>query len=284
MDVTVGRSHGRGLDAAGSDGEVEDGAIADAGATARQAVFIVAKRFEVLAPGVAPESGGDLGYYAPYAYQSSRYGYDPVYSYRRWTHRQDRDWERRYEASYDYRRDHESARPPRTWADQKRLRLDTGESRERQLLMAAPIDQMAKQKDKPMRIERVPAKERQKITDLSREVRKAREQRRMLETEGVNIASGKNEREIKPTKVRRPASPIVGRSPDRFDKKQAPPKPQRSPIVDREKETSGRKSDAKKNRAEDKLQPEPRDAETKKGRPAPRREVVPDTQKQQPKP
>ena len=27
------------------------------------------------------------GYYSPYAYQSSRYGYDPVYSYRRWTHR-----------------------------------------------------------------------------------------------------------------------------------------------------------------------------------------------------
>jgi hypothetical protein len=198
----------------------------------------------------------DRGYYSPYAYQSSRYGYDPVYSYRRWTHRQDRDWERRYQASYDYRRDHDSARPPRTWADQKRLKMDTADARERQLLMAAPLDQMAKQTDSPMRIERVAAEDREKITDLSREVRKTREQRRTLETEGVNITGEKTVREIKPTKARLPASPIVGRSPDRFDKNQAPPKPQRSPIADPETARSDRGPDAGKTRPDPKIQTE----------------------------
>jgi hypothetical protein len=192
----------------------------------------------------------DRGYYSPYAYQSSRYGYDPVYSYRRWTHRQDRDWERRYQASYDYRRDHESARPPRTWADQRRLGMDTAEAREQQLMIAAPFEQMAKSEDSPMRIERVAANEREKIVEMNREVRKTREQRRTLETEGVNIASDQTEREFKPTKARLPASPIVGRSPEGFDEKQAPPKPQRSPIADPEEERSGRQPDAEKPRPE----------------------------------
>jgi len=199
----------------------------------------------------------DNGYYSPYAYQSSRYGYDPVYSHLRWTHREDREWERRYEASYDYRRDHESARPPRTWADQKRLRLDAAETREQQLVMATPFDQMAKQKESLVRIEQVPAREREKYTELSREVRKTREQRRTLETAGIDTASGKSEREIKPTKLKLPTSPIVGKSPDRFDKKQAPPKPQRSSIADPDKERSERGPAVEKTRPESKIQPEP---------------------------
>ncbi len=199
----------------------------------------------------------DRGYYSPYAYQSSRYGYDPVYSHRRWTHRRDRDWERRYVASYDYRRDHENARPPRTWNDQKRLRLDAAETREQRLLMATPFDQMAKQEDKPIRIERVAAKERQKLVDLSREVRKTREQRRALETQDVKIASDKGEQAIKPTKVSRLPSPIVGRSPDRFDKTQAPPKPQRNPSADPEKQKTDRQPDTEKTRPGREITPKP---------------------------
>jgi hypothetical protein len=199
----------------------------------------------------------DNGYYSPYAYQSSRYGYDPVYSYRRWTHRQDRDWESRYVASYDYRRDHESARPPRTWADQRGLRMDTAEAREQQLLMATPFEQMAKREDNPMRIERVAANEREKIVEMNREVRKTREQRRTLETEGVNISRDQVEREFKPTKARLAASPIVGRSRDRFDEKKAPPQPQRASVADREKERPGRQPGVGKNRGDPGVQPQP---------------------------
>jgi hypothetical protein len=210
------------------------------------------------------------GYYSPYAYHSSRYGYDPVYSHRRWKHRHDRDWERRYIDSYDYRRDHESARPPRTWADQSRLKLDTAEAKEQKLLMAAPLDQMAKSADSPVKIEKVPQKERQQLADLGREVRKNRDQRKSLETEGVAAASGKTEREIKPTKVKLPASPIVGKSPDRFPEKQAPPKTQRDSIAEPKKEPSDRKPDLEKSRPETKGQPGPRDPEGKKEQKSPR--------------
>lgn len=171
----------------------------------------------------------DNGYYAPYAYQSSRHGYDPVYSQRRWTHRQDRDWERHYQESYDYRRDHESARPPRTFADQRRLKPNNADSKQRQPLMVARFDEMTKREDSLRRVESVSTKERQRLTDQGREVRKSRDQRREIEMRGGDIAKGKTDSEIKPTKVKLPASPIVGKSPDRFPKKQAPPDPQRSP-------------------------------------------------------
>jgi len=221
----------------------------------------------------------DGGYYSPYAYHTSRYGYDPVYSHRRWKHREDRDWERRYMESYDYRRDNESARPPRTWSDQKRLKLDTAEAKQQQLLMAAPLSQMTKNTDNPMKIQRVPSEERQKLADMGREVRKNREQRKALETEGVAASSGKTEREIKPTKVKLPTSPIVGKSPDRFSEKQAPPKKQQSSaITEPKKEQSDRKPDLEKSRPEIKGQPGPREPEAKK------EQKSPQTNKQQAEP
>lgn len=221
----------------------------------------------------------DGGYYSPRAYQSSRHGHDPVYSYRRWAHRQDRDWERRDMASYEYRRDHESARPPRTWADQKRLGRDPAASKERHLLMAAPFEQMAKRKDSPVRVEAVSVKEKRKLADLSRDVRKLREQRRTLEAEGGNPAGGKTGREIKPTKVKLPASPIVGRSPDRFPRKQAPPKPRQSPAIEPERDPPGHKPESEKARPEPKIEPGPREPQTRKDPPASRHEADPKNQK-----
>lgn len=213
----------------------------------------------------------DDGYYAPYAYQSSRYGYDPVYSYRRWTHRQDNDWERNFEESHDYRRDHEAARPPRTWADQKTLKLDVADSRQR--LIATPFEEMAKREDSPMRVEKVSAKEREKLKDMSREVRKTRDERRVIETKDANTAGGKADTEIKPTKAKLPASPIVGKPSDRFSEKEAPPKPQRSPIVLPKKEAPDRNPTKEKTRPERREEPS-----------APRREEVPAPPKPQPRP
>jgi hypothetical protein len=80
------------------------------------------------------------GFYASFSFQSGRHGYDPIYSHQRWEHRQDRDWEHRVEASYQDRRDHASARPPRTWADQRNINLITTTSNPNRELMAMPID------------------------------------------------------------------------------------------------------------------------------------------------
>jgi hypothetical protein len=224
------------------------------------------------------------GYYSPYAFQSSHRGFDPVYSQRRWMQRQDRDWERRYQESYEYRRDHESARPPRTWAAQNRLRLDSAEAKGQRLIMAARLDQMAKQADAPLRIQEVPGKERLKFARLTREVGKAREQRRVLETEGVDIAGQGTGRQVKPTKVRLPASPIAGVPADRLPKKQAPPKPREDPVAGPGKEAPGRNPAPDKAWPQPKVNPEPRQPEPGKEQPAPSRTPVPKKQKQPPQP
>ncbi len=61
------------------------------------------------------------GFYPSYSYNSGRYGYDPIYAHERWQHRQDGQWEHRVAADFQNRRDHEDARPPRTWAAQRAL-------------------------------------------------------------------------------------------------------------------------------------------------------------------
>jgi hypothetical protein len=224
------------------------------------------------------------GYYSPYAYQSSRYGYDPVYSYRRWTHRQDRDWERRYVESYDYRRDHESARPPRTWADQKRLKMDSAEVTRNRLMMADPLDQLAKREGGAMRLQPVAKKEKERLADLGREVRKSRDQRQALEAEGAKTPTGKEEREIKATKVRRPKSPIVGIEPARLSPEQAPPKRQQAPAtVEPKTRKPERQTDADKPRPEARRQQEPREPEAKKEPQKPeRKDASPRVKEEQP--
>ena len=61
------------------------------------------------------------GFYPSFSFHSSRHGYDPIYAHRRWQHRQDGQWEHHVEADFQHRRDHEEARPPRTWAAQRAL-------------------------------------------------------------------------------------------------------------------------------------------------------------------
>ncbi len=245
------------------------------------------------------------GYYSPFAYQSRRYGYDPVYSYQRWSHRQDNDWERKHQASYDYRRDNESARPPRTWSDQRSLNMDRIEAKDRQsYLMAAPLDEMAKQPDRQIRVQKVSADERQQLTAQSREVRKNRDQRRALESEGVKRTDENSERKMKPIKVKRSASPIVGKSSDQFAEAQAPPKPLGDSKSDRIKDPSDNKKNPDKARDETKkdrptipgeedpktkgsdrkVDPDKGRDETKKDLKAPRREGDPKTKDSDPMP
>ena len=61
------------------------------------------------------------GFYPSYSYNSGGHGYDPIFAHQRWQHRQDGQWEHRIAADFQNRRDHEAARPPRTWAAQAAL-------------------------------------------------------------------------------------------------------------------------------------------------------------------
>jgi hypothetical protein len=172
------------------------------------------------------------GFYASFSFQSGRHGYDPIYSHHRWQHRQDREWGRRVETSYQNRRDNENARPPRTWADQRRISSRPAESRESRVVVATTINVMAKRTDSPVRFQTVAKEERQKISQRGREVQTSRDERRTLEAQAVSATARTPGTVVAPAKVQTPRSPIVGKQAKQFAKNQAPPAAQRAPKPD----------------------------------------------------
>ncbi|MEI8291256.1 MAG: hypothetical protein WCH99_17450 [Verrucomicrobiota bacterium] len=171
------------------------------------------------------------GFYASFSFQSSRHGYDPIYSHQRWEHRQDHEWEHRVETSYQNRRDHESERPPRTWVAERSLNQATAESKISHR-MAAPINQLAKQKAGAVKFQPVFEAERQKLAQRSQAVQQSRDQRRTIETKLVDTAGQKSGGLFAPAKVPLPRSPIVSKPVSQLRKNQIPPQAQPSPKPD----------------------------------------------------
>lgn len=192
----------------------------------------------------APRYNQD-GYYAAYAYQSNRRGYDPIYSHQRWEHRDDKGWDQLKQANFRYRSDHENARPPRTWNEMRKIDASTAESKKNGMMVAAPIDQMAKRKDGPLRFRPVAKEDRDMIVQRGKDMRKSNSERRTLEAKGDGPPTIQKPGEAAViTKVKLPKSPIVAKSVSQFDKGHAPPAAQRSPRtkepVDPKSETGGR--------------------------------------------
>jgi hypothetical protein len=166
---------------------------------------------------------GRGGYYAAYAYHSHRFGYDPIYCHHRWKHRADHGWHKRVEMDFKYRRDHEDARPPRTWNDMRKLDANSAESKKHGKNMAEPIDQLAKKKDGPVKLQKVAKEDKDMLVQRDKEVRKTRDERRTLEAKGVDTAALKPGEVAEPKKVKLPKSPIVGKSTGELSKDQLPP-------------------------------------------------------------
>ncbi len=165
----------------------------------------------------------DRGFFASYSYNSSRRGYDPIYSHYRWENRDDRNWENRRREDFEYRRDHEDARPPRTWAAlSSRPEADRG--RGGTFDVAEPLDRFVSKKDggdRP-RFQAVDKQERERLVSQRQEIRKFGREREQLETraELPTEAGEKNRRE---SRVKIDRSPVVARESDRSDKDGGPP-------------------------------------------------------------
>ena len=222
------------------------------------------------------------GFYASFSFQSGRYGYDPIYSHLRWEHRQDREWEHHVEASYEYRRDHENARPPRTWAAQRTLNPGTAESKQNRVLVATSIDQLAKRKDSPLRFQPVAKVERQQLAQRGQEVQKSLDQRRTLEARAVNPAARNSGGVFEPAKVKLPQSPIVAKPANQFGKNQAPPKAQQAPKPDLKLQFKSGTPGRQQNVDRSNLQPEPRQPESVKQPTLGRTEAAPRERQAQP--
>jgi hypothetical protein len=176
-------------------------------------------------------SYSSAGFYASFSFQSGRYGYDPIYAHQRWEHRQDREWEHRVQTTYDYRRDHEDARPPRTWAAQRSI-SPSAQFKDSSRVVATPLDQLSKRKDSPIRFQPVAKAEKQQLAQREQEVRKSRDERRTLEASAVNTSNAKSGKQFEPAKVKLSKSPIVAKPAGQLKGDQAPPRPHKTPTPD----------------------------------------------------
>jgi hypothetical protein len=152
------------------------------------------------------------GFYFTFSYHNSWRGYDPFYSHWRWENRRERDWERRYEASYRYRREHEEARPPRTWTAQRAIISSTTTTTQTRIVVAGTSTQLAATRDFSVRFRKVDNDERNRWAGRVQEVRQSREQRRTLEVRGDDRRPSAERGVIaQPTKLERPKSTIASK-------------------------------------------------------------------------
>lgn len=157
-----------------------------------------------------------------FSYYSSRRGYDPFYAHQRWHHRNDRQWHQRVEADFVHRRDHEDARPPRTWTAQRALMTRGASSNQGSFVVAAPIEQLARSQDGRVRFQSVDQKERQRLAKHGQEIQRFRQERQKLETRAV-ASTADLAKQAAPARVKLPKSPLLAKSPDELGKDQAPP-------------------------------------------------------------
>jgi hypothetical protein len=124
--------------------------------------------------------------------------YEPVFTRERWRHRNDRDWSRRQASDYEYRRNHDDARPSRTYRHmQERHRSDRsdGHSRGRDERVARPLSEVARDTDGPVRYERVSPRRRDEDTERSRRLGDYRQERSRWETPDHSERRSDNDRD-----------------------------------------------------------------------------------------
>ena len=117
-----------------------------------------------------------------FSFHANRWGYDPFYAHERWHHRNDRQWDQRVQADFVHRRDHQEARPPRTWTAQRVLMARGANSNQQSFVVAAGLDQLAKSQDSSLRFQAVDQRERQRLANRRQEIQTFRQERQKLET------------------------------------------------------------------------------------------------------
>lgn len=174
----------------------------------------------------------DAGFFARFAFQSDRRGYDPIYARQRWDHRQDSDWEIRIGAEFRHRRDHAESRPPRTLALQLALRAKRADVQERKMDLAMSLNRFAASDDSPARFQRVDKEERQQLVQRRQEVQSFRAERQKLESRTVDRSADEPSRKVAPSRLAIPKSPIVARQKNEGGKDRSLPQAHRAPEPD----------------------------------------------------
>ena len=135
------------------------------------------------------------GFYPWFSINTGRFGYDPIYAHNRWEHRQDRGWAQRQQADFQNLRDHQNLRPPRTWADQRKMDLRTPQARQRGFEVATSYDNFRRNKNIPLRFQPVNQSERQQYRQHAQDVRRFGAERQKLEHNAAGGPAGTHARD-----------------------------------------------------------------------------------------
>ena len=116
-------------------------------------------------------------------------GYDPIFAHQRWHHeRTDKHWERNMRRDYTYRQKHVEARPSRTYSTQAAVAARAPERERKNLVIAAPLGEVSRRRDAPIKFEKINEVRRQTIGGQAKDVAKFRAAREQWESKPKSAA------------------------------------------------------------------------------------------------
>lgn len=127
------------------------------------------------------------GIFPWFSYHMSHYGYDPIYAYYSWDHRNDHRWHERLVSDYRYRREHVEARPPLTYAAMRTFVRRPGVRP-----FAIPWHTLVDRRGGAFHFQRVTAARREEIRRSLVDSREFRERRHQIETKVHERLPGKD--------------------------------------------------------------------------------------------
>ena len=172
---------------------------------------------------------GGAGFYPWFAFNRQyQNGYDPIFASQRWQNRNDPAWEQNLESQFEKRRNNESARPPRTLADQKKPAAGAGVVEA--AMVAMPLAMLARSKSNEMKLETVNHQQRQELAKSAQQTHDFREQRQKLESGRARTEA--SSRKTEPAREKLPKSPVVAQAAGQVDKADSPPPKHEPPKPD----------------------------------------------------
>jgi len=169
------------------------------------------------------------GYYDSYSYSTGRRGYDPIYAYNRWDHRDDRNWERNRRDRFVYYRDNEAERPPRTWAAFQALSDNGRRGDGDDFQIAQPLASYVESRKADRPFQKVNKEGREKLMEQREQVREFGKKRQQIESRASETGDKEGE-ERKVTREKFDRSPLIARRAEQLPAGEAPPEP----LVSRE--------------------------------------------------
>lgn len=158
--------------------------------------------------------------------------YDPIYAHNRWQHRQDGEWERRMEANFNNRRDHEDQRPPHTRAAEGLYNASNVTARVGLPGVSALLNDLGRSEDSQYRFRTMDQTERKQYSQHGQNIQRFREERQRREVNEMVAPAETRSKKFVPNRVKFSESPITAKTGSNREKNYTPPKRYKDPEPD----------------------------------------------------